>query len=269
MSAIYRLWMALLDHPELAGRLGREPDRELAEAYRVSMSTVKTWRKHAGCPEAPRSPSRVAPPVPDERLGTVPDRVLAAEHGITHQAIAYRRQARGIPPYRPDPVAKFAGVIDQLGVVSDLQLAKDVGVSGNRRSRTRGTPHSGCFARWSAQRRLRALARDGVGRNDREDVRDHDLGRVHGAEATRDPELAQAGTWIAHRLRARARGGAGQTGRGDVRDYTYVRGCRTKAARDPARAYAGERAVPRTSETGRAGVSVTPAEPAATPGRGG
>jgi transposase-like protein len=135
--------MALEDHPELKDRLGREPDRELAETYDVSMSTIRTWRKHAGCSEAPRSPTRTAPPDPDERLGTVPDRVLAAERGVTHQAIAYRRQARGIPPYRPDPEERLAEVLGQLGEVSDARLARTAGTCPGvvgRARRARGIP---------------------------------------------------------------------------------------------------------------------------------
>ncbi len=57
-------------------------------------------------------------------LGTVPDRILAQQIGVTRQAIHAARQRRGIPPFNETFWDEFL-----LGTVPDYILAQQIGVS--------------------------------------------------------------------------------------------------------------------------------------------
>jgi DNA-binding CsgD family transcriptional regulator len=90
--------------PERIAKLGKVPDREIAQQMGISAGIVTAYRHRHQIPlrcerrRSPRGGHRVHWQRQHiERLGTVPDRVLAQELGITPQAVAQLRQRLGIP----------------------------------------------------------------------------------------------------------------------------------------------------------------------------
>ncbi len=138
-------------HPKLAeleDRLGREPDRELAEAYGVSITTIKNWRRKIGYLKAPRSPTRKAPRAHPElanRLGREPDRELAEVYKVSISTIKTWRRQAGHPTAPRSPTRCGSPELDErLGTMPDPVLAAERGVSRQAialQRKRRGIPH--------------------------------------------------------------------------------------------------------------------------------
>ena len=124
--------------------LGRMPDREIAEAAGVTPENVRTFRIRRGIPArwrgesvealATRRASRAARAERSPRgrrsklidfvdlLGTVPDRELAEQAGVTPENVRTYRMRRGIP-------ARWRGESDDDGPIAGVDPA-----NGERRA---------------------------------------------------------------------------------------------------------------------------------------
>ena len=92
---------------EIKNRLGKEPDEIIAQELNIPVPTIGYHRKNIGI--ASLKSSRAGKPIiwlqkehPHfheimERLGKIPDPLLAREYGITANQVAYRRRKHGIP----------------------------------------------------------------------------------------------------------------------------------------------------------------------------
>ena len=96
--------------PERIAKAGKVPDRELAKEMGISANVVSAYRMRHGISLRARARSTKSKAgrkswsrAQIERLGKVPDRVLADELGITHQAVAALRRRLGIPAPRRKP----------------------------------------------------------------------------------------------------------------------------------------------------------------------
>lgn len=138
-------------------RLGTCKDVDLAREAQVSFSTVRIWRLRLNIPRhvGPRS-TRPKFDLVKDRLGTCKDEDLAREVGVTKTTISTWRKSLNIPSYvapkltqpkseRQRPVRQWIETIrDRLGIVSDAELAREIGGSKSRISRVRiqlGIPH--------------------------------------------------------------------------------------------------------------------------------
>lgn len=146
---------------DAAERLALEPDvghvsdSVIAARLGISRKTVLAWRKRHGIrafddptpPSAP-APSSPEPPTAGRKskpsrldalvhlLGTLPDREVALQAGVSPENVRMYRQRRGItaqwregdgPPTRVERA--LAAVEDQLGRAPDAEIAARVGVS--------------------------------------------------------------------------------------------------------------------------------------------
>lgn len=78
--------------------LGTASDGDIARRLGVTVETVRIRRTQAGIP--PFAPLQWTPAI-IARMGTVPDRVLAAEMGATPSAVAWQRRRLGIRTWDP------------------------------------------------------------------------------------------------------------------------------------------------------------------------
>ena len=153
-------------------RLGTVRDRVLAAELGVSLPTVTTARESLGIP-AYRVPKRttarqMAPAmVPwlarvHDRLGLVPDAVLAREAGVSRERVGQVRDKLGIPPLPPGPtpVQTSTWLTDEvramLGTVPDSEVARKTGPTVSLIARTRkqlgisaATPHGSILDAWA------------------------------------------------------------------------------------------------------------------------
>jgi hypothetical protein len=94
---------------EKLDKLGKVSDSELALEFGVDRKSVEYKRKTLGIPRKPQT-YFVVPPMGGwnrielpahiiDRLGTLPDYILAQEIGTTKKVIAKARKARGIPSF--------------------------------------------------------------------------------------------------------------------------------------------------------------------------
>lgn len=138
-------------------RLGTCKDVDLAREAQVSVSTIGIWRLRLNIPRhvGPRS-TRPKFELVKDRLGTCKDEDLAREAGVTTITVCNWRKSLNIPRHvapkltqpeskRQRPIRQWIETIrDRLGVVSDAELAREIGGSKSRISRVRlqlGIPH--------------------------------------------------------------------------------------------------------------------------------
>lgn len=153
---------------DAAERLALEPDvghvsdSVIAARLGISRKTVLAWRKRHGIrafddPTPTAAPTPAAPPPPGQSspeaaparkskpsrldalahlLGTLPDREVALQAGVSPENVRMYRQRRGIaaqwregdgPPTRVERA--LAAIEDQLGRAPDAEIAARVGVS--------------------------------------------------------------------------------------------------------------------------------------------
>lgn len=116
-------------------KLGKMPDRKVAELAGVHPNTVLHERHRLGIP--PYQPIR--PPVEwtaamIRKLGTASDREVAAELGLDVRTVQRKRWVLGIPAYHAHDSAPRGRwwspeEIAMLGKVSDRSLARELGLS--------------------------------------------------------------------------------------------------------------------------------------------
>ena len=124
-----RTWLTA----DIEARLGTVQDRVIAEEVGVTVNAVKTTRRNLGIKAKGRIPHaepQFGPWLTPElkaRMGTVPDRVLAAEVGMCKGQVAVARRHFGIPsvlkrgrPWLTDEIRAL------LGTVPDSVVAKQV-----------------------------------------------------------------------------------------------------------------------------------------------
>lgn len=148
---------------ERIAKLGTIPDEEYAQELGVDRKTVEYKRKRLGLPKCGMRPEKKSPPppmggwnrieLPDHiitRLGTIADKQLGQEIGVSKYVIQRARDMRGIPPWTEEnnhPTRYHAGhrptrwdkegavtqisenLLPYLGKVSDTELAEIAGVN--------------------------------------------------------------------------------------------------------------------------------------------
>jgi hypothetical protein len=123
-----------------ADQLGVLPDGEIARQVGKSTPAVRSARIRLGIGSRGRGRPK-GPPVPDwlrsyvDQLGVLPDREIARRVGKSATAIRYARirlgigsKGRGRPkgPPVPDWLLPY---VDQLGILSDVEIARRAGKS--------------------------------------------------------------------------------------------------------------------------------------------
>lgn len=146
---------------ERIARLGKIPDEEYAKELGVDRKTIEYKRRRLGIAKCGQRYFVPPPPMGGwnrielpqhiiDRLGTMSDRQLGKEIGVSKKTILEARRVRGIPDYsathghptrfksgnghkrwdKPGARAEIPQhAIDRLGIVSDTKLAQELGVS--------------------------------------------------------------------------------------------------------------------------------------------
>lgn len=156
LNKISRLKLSVVPMPELDEKLGKYPDRELAEEFGVHTQTIRLRRKKLNIARCPQQNFTIPamggwnkidlPENVIDRLGKLPDYVLGNEIGVTKSVIARGRKERNIPDYaqqtnnatrfqsgEPHPrwdkaskrIVVPSEIIEKLGTVSDSSLATE------------------------------------------------------------------------------------------------------------------------------------------------
>ncbi len=88
--------------PELVERLGKTPDREIADELGVSVTRIAGFRNRNGIAnQQPDAHQKIDwNPELIKRLGQITDAKLAHELGVSHQLIQQKRNQLGIKPFR-------------------------------------------------------------------------------------------------------------------------------------------------------------------------
>ena len=115
---------AVVRTPELADLL-RLPTTEIQRRTRLDGKVIAALRREYGI-ERPRPAHSHWTAELEARLGQVPDRMLAAQLGITRGAVLARRQALGIPAWRRIQQGKAEDVAI-LGTMPDEEVARRTG----------------------------------------------------------------------------------------------------------------------------------------------
>ena len=108
-------------------RLGRVPDKKLANELGVSSSAIRYWRIQLGIQEIDWEAKAF------ELFGRMPDDKIALEVGVWLAKVRRYRESLGIPAWReqriPVWVAKYR---DRLGKEPDIVIAEELGISRER-----------------------------------------------------------------------------------------------------------------------------------------
>lgn len=118
--------------------LGEIPDLRIAQELDIAVVQVWRARRARNIPPTPASRRRGVSnrnriDWDEQPLGEVPDRDLAFELGVRQPTVARQRTQRGLPP-KPHPVREEPvdwDEVEDLGVVSDLEIAVCLGVSSD------------------------------------------------------------------------------------------------------------------------------------------
>lgn len=121
--------------------LGKISDTALANKYGVSKTVAARWREEAGIAKVPRKRGETVCPSTKtfdkypgirERLGTVPDAVLADEYGISREWVRRLRSVDGIPSYQhAEAKALTAKIIPLLAEHRDSEIRHITGATYN------------------------------------------------------------------------------------------------------------------------------------------
>lgn len=133
--------------PEMISLIGIESDGVVGRELGLSRTTIRRKRELLGIPPyAPPPSSAVESAIawePEDLalLGTMPDRVVAKQLGISASSVMLKRQALKIPAFKPPtrPLKWTEEMLALLGEVTDTQVANLYGISeaavGAKRSR--------------------------------------------------------------------------------------------------------------------------------------
>ncbi len=124
-----------INHEKILPFLGKVTDKDVAEKFSISITTVRDIRKQHG----------ISPFVSngnwdkvDPLLGTRPDRELANFFGLSQRAIVQRRHKLGISPFDTSRQRLDWTVIDpMLGTESDTDIAAKFNASASTITRRR------------------------------------------------------------------------------------------------------------------------------------
>lgn len=126
-----------ISHEKILPFLGKATDKDVAEKFGISLTTVRDIRKkHDISPFVSNGNWDKIDPL----LGTRPDRELADFFGMSQGAIVQRRQKLGISPFDTSRQRLDWAVIDPtLGTESDTDIAARFGASISTITRRRNT----------------------------------------------------------------------------------------------------------------------------------
>ena len=121
---------ASLSVSKLRRRLGNASYRSIAEEFDVSVNVVRAERNRLGIAAWQAvnwTPDKIA------ILGTMPDKVVAAQLGVTNSSVFSKRVSLGIAPFgKSNEETQFnwkPSHLKRLGTVPDSVLAKEFGIS--------------------------------------------------------------------------------------------------------------------------------------------
>ncbi|HWM94150.1 MAG TPA: hypothetical protein VN493_25560 [Thermoanaerobaculia bacterium] len=123
--------------PEMIALIGTESDGVVGRELRLSRTTIRCKRVLLGIPPySPPPSSAVESSIPWEpedlaQLGTMPDRLVAKQLGISASSTMLKRQTLEIPPFKPPPrrLEWTEEMLALLGQVTDTQVAELYGIS--------------------------------------------------------------------------------------------------------------------------------------------
>lgn len=129
--------------PELGMRLATETNYRLSTDFKISLERIKSARIELGIPEPKIARERF---VPLENLwsedalsllGKMPDTAVADRLGISTFPVKKKRTELGIKAYRRPAPEITSEIASEFGAVSDVELARRLGVSATfiRRAR--------------------------------------------------------------------------------------------------------------------------------------
>lgn len=110
-------------------QLGREPDHVLAKHWNVPQGLIRIKREELGIEPCLRNHQELSPEA-GKLLGTMNDRALARQYGVSATFIRNARLEAGIDAYRStSPFLWKRKDLKRLGTVHDDVLAQELGVS--------------------------------------------------------------------------------------------------------------------------------------------
>lgn len=111
-------------YPGLREKLGKRPDQDLAQEYKMAVKTIRRYRRDLGIV---RFGSNVMPPEALDLLGSMPDTQLGERYGVSSRVVSRWRSENDVSAYKRSDEYR-AQIMPHLGKRSDNAIAKDFGI---------------------------------------------------------------------------------------------------------------------------------------------